>query len=164
MKAIIPHKDTAFALGKVSKICLNVAKSYFEAENLFDFYIFPKLPLWIIEENLPESSAIKALKIDAPIFCQNALFFPSSILLNDKAIFETRITFGTLCCTSGEAPKSERSEYEVSGLIKKTLSQKEDFCFPLSQRVFRTGDIRFFNNSWEFYNEKWVKLPSARPF
>ncbi|MBO4319943.1 MAG: hypothetical protein J5857_05685 [Treponema sp.] len=129
---MIPHKDT------VSLLCSSSKKILLAYNNIEKLSAVPTFPLWaFLEKPLekPSLMTIQYYKIK-----DDRLLFPVD-LIDGGNIIHTEIVFGKI-------NRHDSEEIQVPEIKEK---------FPVTSRVFKTGNAVFENNSWKLYDEKWFK-------
>ncbi len=143
MFALVPGKDALLFLAKIQKKCLSVFNSVFFGQ----VAACPVFPLWaFFDFPLPE-------KIVSCEFCE-------PVLKDEKFIFPVQ-----LICLEGENEKTVKLEVvfgkilgnKKSGLQFHLASDEIESCFPHKIRIFKTGSVIVQNNSWQLFDEKWIK-------
>ena len=143
MFAFVPGKDALLFLAKIQKKIISNFNSNCSAE----FFAVPVFPLWaFFDFALPE-------KI---ISCE----FLEPILKDEKFIFPVKIIF---------LKDGTENEINLKVVFVKILGERKSSlefhldsdeiknCFPYKIRVFKTGNVLVQNNSWQLFDEKWVK-------
>lgn len=143
MFAFVPGKDALLFLAKIQKKIISNFNSNCSAE----FFAVPVFPLWaFFDFALPEK--IISCEFLEPILKDEKFIFPVKIIfLKDGTENEInlKVVFGKIL---GER-KSSLEFHLDSDEIKN--------CFPYKIRVFKTGNVLVQNNSWQLFDEKWVK-------
>lgn len=143
MFAFVPGKDVLLFLAKIQKKIISVFNSNRPAK----FFATPVFPLWaFFDFALPEK--IISCEFLEPILKDEKFIFPVKIIfLKDGTENEInlKVVFGKIL---GER-KSSLEFHLDSDEIKN--------CFPYKIRVFKTGNVLVQNNSWQLFDEKWVK-------
>ena len=143
MFAFVPGKDVLLFLAKKKKKIISVFNSNRPAK----FFATPVFPLWaFFDFALPEK--IISCEFLEPILKDEKFIFPVKIIfLKDGTENEInlKVVFGKIL---GER-KSSLEFHLDSDEIKN--------CFPYKIRVFKTGNVLVQNNSWQLFDEKWVK-------
>lgn len=143
MFAFVPGKDALLFLAKIQKKIISNFNSNCSAE----FFAVPVFPLWaFFDFALPEK--IISCEFLEPILKDGKFIFPVKIIfLKDGTENEINleVVFGKIL---GER-KSSLEFHLDSDEIKN--------CFPYKIRVFKTGNVLVQNNSWQLFDEKWIK-------
>lgn len=138
MTAYIPHKDILLRLSQMQK---NIIFTYNRKKTPLEF-LFPQYPLFAFTPE-PENIVNKKLEscsILAPKLEDCQLYFPFVLKYADGSHDNLQIVFAT-----SKQP------------IKKAPEINSD-AFPLQLRVFRKARAVLECNSWQIFDDKWVKV------
>lgn len=134
MNALIPHKDTLLFLYKVQKEIIQ----QIEKEKL----IYPQFPLYCLQENEIPNEII-SFTIFKPKTKKEFAIFPIEIeCKKNKLNF-----FIVFAKTSDNSPMPEL-----------TISKEFEDAFPKKEHIFRIANIIHHENSWQIFDDKWVKI------
>ncbi len=143
MFAFVPGKDALLFLAKIQKKIISVFNSNCSAE----FFAAPVFPLWaFFDFPLPEK--IISCEFLEPVFKDEKFIFPVKIIsLKDEIENEINleIVFGKIL-----GKRKGSLEFHLD-------SDEIKNCFPYKIRVFKTGNVLVQNNSWQLFDEKWIK-------
>lgn len=143
MFAFVPGKDALLFLAKIQKKIISNFNSNCSAE----FFAVPVFPLWAFFD-FALHEKITSCEFLEPILKDGKFIFPVKIIfLKDETKNEINleVVFGKIL---GER-KSSLEFHLDSDEIKN--------CFPYKIRVFKTGNVLVQNNSWQLFDEKWIK-------
>lgn len=134
MNAIIPHKDTLFFLAGIQRNIISILNR--EAN------VFPLYPLFAMtDQDIP--GGMTGCTIGLPETEWNKAYFPVEIEYADHclklSIFFARTVDG-----------KEMPEFDLPQEIKN--------AFPKKERIFRTANAIFENNTWQIYDDRWIKI------
>ena len=143
MFAFVPGKDALLFLAKIQKKIISAFNFNCSAE----FFAAPVFPLWaFFDFALPEK--IISCEFLEPVFKDEKFIFPVKIIFSKDGTeneINLEVVFG-----------------KILGKIKSSLefhldSDEIKNCFPYKIRVFKTGNVLVQNNSWQLFDEKWIK-------
>ena len=143
MFAFVPGKDALLFLAKIQKKIISAFNSNCSAE----FFAVPVFPLWAFFD-FPFPEKIISCEFLEPFFKDEKFIFPVKIIFLKDEIENTinlEVVFGKIL---GEI-KSNLEFHLDSDEIKN--------CFPYKIRIFKTGNVLVQNNSWQLFDEKWIK-------
>lgn len=143
MTAYIPHKDTLFLLSQMQKNIIQTHNNK-HPEN----FLFPQYPMFAFydeKKNAECTEIAKYKKIEsASILLPKAenceIYFPFVLKYTDGTQDNMKIIFAT-----------------TKQPIKKAPEINSD-AFPLQLRIFRKARAVIEYNSWQIFDDKWVKL------
>ena len=124
-------------------------------------FLIPRFPLYAMGEGLSSlragDSAVTGCLIAAPQGEEGGFYFPVELTLRtgEESLSEhlrLKIVFATFYASGGKETGQPPSAQELPD------GWEYNEKFPLHPRVFRTGRIEFYENSWEVWEEKWHKL------
>ena len=168
MTAYIPHKDTLFLLAQMQK---NIIRAHNDKQP--EDFLFPQYPLFAFHDDAEiakctkdekgkglESAGILSPKADG---CE--MYFPLVLKYADGTQDNLRIIFATSKqpIRLVKARFAQGLDSAVFGFhnykpeIKKAPEFNSD-AFPLQLRIFRKARAVLECNSWQIFDEKWVKL------
>ena len=134
MKAIVAHQDTLFFLAGIQKKII----SLLEKETL----VYPQYPLYAFtEETIPRK--IISCTIGFPKAERELAVFPL-ILEGNGTKLNLAIPFAR---TAG---KTDMPTFMLPEEIKN--------AFPKKERIFRTATAIIKENSWQLFDDKWIKI------
>ncbi|MCR5763517.1 MAG: hypothetical protein K6G00_09075 [Treponema sp.] len=138
MTAYIPHKDTLLILSKIQKSIITA----YNAGKTQDNFIYPEYPLFAFakEASQSENKKISGCSILFPEAENNELYFPFILTHEDGSKETLQIKFAKSNSSIKKAPEIN------SG------------AFPMQVRIFRKARAVIEYNSWQIFDEKWLKL------
>lgn len=161
MYAVIPHRDTCSLLARVQKEvledfnCIRAQRCESgEAPSAGLPLACPLWPLWAFTEERLERSLIEGLEILPPRLEKGRAFFPVQLALKGAArpSLPLKIEFGTIL-NCGKADTMSAPPGTWDELAR---------AFPRKERVFKIARAVLKNNSWEAFDEKWVRLSRSK--
>ncbi len=146
MFAFVPGKDALLFLAKIQKKIISAFNSNCSAE----FFTSPVFPLWaFFDFALPEK--IISCEFLEPVFRDEKFIFPVKIIFLKDGTENTinlEVAFGKILGKIKSSFKLHLDSDEIKN------------CFPYKIRVFKTGNVLIQNNSWQLFDEKWIKCQS----
>ena len=143
MFAFVPGKDALLSLAKIQKKIISAFNSNCSEE----FFAVPVFPLWaFFDFSLPEK--IISCEFLEPVFKDEKFIFPVKIIFLKDEIENTinlEAVFGKILGKIKSSFKFHLDSDEIKN------------CFPYKIRVFKTGNVLIQNNSWQLFDEKWIK-------
>lgn len=135
MKALIPNKDSLFELIQIQKKILQQLQN-----NCPDAVISPVYPLYAFSEKIEHE--IKSVKIEKIVYGRECNTFSFAVKIQyEEKIQNLKIDFGKT----------------VTGKINEKSILDIDFP-EMNLKIFRLATVIFENNSWQVFDEKWIKL------
>lgn len=143
MFAVVPGKDALLFLAKVQKKCI----SSFNSVCFGRIIACPVFPLWaFFDFQLPEK--ILSCEFCEPVLEGEKFIFPMRLISveeENKRAINLEVAFGKIL---GDKKSSFQFHFTFD---------KIENCFPYKIRVFKTGNVLLQNNSWQLFDEKWIK-------
>ena len=111
-------------------------------------FLVPQFPLYAFADKLPASDFVSC-RIDMPQGDGRSFFFPVSLYpMEGWQEISLKIVFAKM-----------QEQTEIHSVLENYPKDFENMeKFPIYPRVFRTARIEFSGNSWEIWDERWIKL------